>query len=351
MFEQGVIEGFYGRSWSWPLRHALIPFMRTQGFGSYIYAPKSDTRLRALWHRNWPAHTRQALSRHRVACRKAGLRWGVGLSPTSTDDGAVERPALRRRLAQLASLEPDLLCLLFDDRSIADGAAERQAALAIEAQQQLGTTVRLIVCPSYYSTDPVLEQVFGAMPHTYLAQLGRLLPPDIGLFWTGETVCRAEFSAAHLRWVTELLQRPPILWDNYPVNDGRSSCRRLHLLPFPPRPKRLRQLSGGHFINPMNQGYLAQLPLSVLRRCPDGGANALRRHWSDALSELYSAPLAALLARDATLFASGGLDALSATERRRLHTEYGQLTDPAAREVSEWLNGGYAFDPACLSET
>ena len=350
MFERGLIEGFYGRAWSWRLRHALLPFMRSQGFDSYVYAPKADARLRQLWHRDWPARTRRALARHRAACRAAGLRWGVGLSPSAASGDTVDAEVFRRRLAQLEVLEPELLCLLFDDSRIADGAAERQAALAEAARRQLGARLRLIVCPSYYSTDPVLERVFGSMPQSYLEQLGRALPSDIDLFWTGERVCRSDFSAAHLRWVGELLRRAPVLWDNYPVNDGRHSCRRLHLLPFPPRPERLRQLSGGHFINPMNQGYLARLPLAVLRRCPDGGAAALARHWAAALGELYSAPLATLLARDAPRFADGGLDALTAAERRRLRGEYGRIAEPAAREVCDWLDGGYAFDPACLSD-
>ncbi len=349
MFDRGLIEGFYGRMWTWRQRHTILPFMRRHGFDSYIYAPKGDARLRQLWQRDWPLRQRRSLASHRAACRAAGLRWGVGLSPLCDVDGMVDSAALRRRLDQLAALEPDLLCLLFDDSKIVDGAAARQAQLVAEARQQLGASVRLIVCPSYYSTDPVLAQLFGPMPEAYLEQLGQALAPDIDVFWTGERVCSADFSAPHLRWVGELLRRTPVLWDNYPVNDGRHSCRHLHLLPFPPRPAHLCELASGHFINPMNQSRLSQLPLAVLGRCPDGSAEAVAQHWSAALTELYSAPLAALLSRDAQRFATGGLDALTALQRRHLSAEYGRVSEPAAREIREWLDGDYAFDPACLS--
>ena len=41
---------------------------------------------------------------------------------------------------------------------------------------------------------------------------------------------------ASLKDITELMRRPPVLWDNYPVNDSAKMSRHLHLAPFEGRP-------------------------------------------------------------------------------------------------------------------
>jgi hypothetical protein len=44
------------------------------------------------------------------------------------------------------------------------------------------------------------------------------------------------------------------------------------------------------------------------------------------------------------------LDTFDDLERQRLYQRYAALlTDPMAREVCDWLQGAYTFDPACLT--
>ena len=45
----GVIEGFFGKPWSWDDRASYAGFLRELGFDFYIYAPKADRRLRKEW--------------------------------------------------------------------------------------------------------------------------------------------------------------------------------------------------------------------------------------------------------------------------------------------------------------
>ncbi len=40
---------------------------------------------------------------------------------------------------------------------------------------------------------------------------------------------------------------------------------------------------------------------------------------------------------------------MGAERCRQLAAEYAGLPGAAAREISEWLRGDYAFDPACLT--
>jgi hypothetical protein len=170
------------------------------------------------------------------------------------------------------------------------------------------------------------------------------------VLWTGAQVLSSEFSRGDIDAVIARLGRAPVLWDNYPVNDGQRISRFLHLLPVRGRPWQLRQWCRGHLANPMNQAFLSQLPLASLAQSyqlrDEYDANEF---WRTAPPVIVGAPLAALLRRDVDLLQSGGLDAISAEERARLAAEYGRIDHPAAAELVDWLGEGYRFDPACLT--
>ncbi len=51
----GVIEGFYGRPWSWQARAETVDFLQHEQFNSYVYAPKSDRQLRRAWREPHPS--------------------------------------------------------------------------------------------------------------------------------------------------------------------------------------------------------------------------------------------------------------------------------------------------------
>ena len=47
--ELGLIEGFYGKPWSWQERAETVSWLGARGFRFYLYAPKADTHLRRRW--------------------------------------------------------------------------------------------------------------------------------------------------------------------------------------------------------------------------------------------------------------------------------------------------------------
>ena len=55
--------------------------------------------------------------------------------------------------------------------------AQRQAEI-VQDVQAWSDANHIIVCPTYYSFDPVLERFFGNRPDDYWEDLGRLLPPQ-----------------------------------------------------------------------------------------------------------------------------------------------------------------------------
>lgn len=344
----GVIEGFFGREWSWADRASYATFLAENRFDFYIYAPKGDRYLRSLWNQDWPEATWRELHELRELYRQKKVAFGLGLSPFDVQQNYDEaaREALRRKTEKLNELDSDILCILFDDMS---GDVENLATIQSDMAALIAghsCARRHIVCPSYYSDDPVLEKVFGKAPHGYLRDLGRLLDPQLDIFWTGPLVCSTEYPREHLEEVAERLGRKPFLWDNYPVNDGAKKSKHLHLLPF--RQHQGAELIAGHAINPMNQPWLSRLPLLSFAASygePYLPVGALR----EALQAAgCSSELAATLEADAAAFQELGLVELDIDALLRTYRSLPSC--PYRDEVVEWLEGKYEFDPACLTD-
>lgn len=349
----GVIEGFFGKPWSWEDRASYADFLRGLGFGFYIYAPKDDRYLRQRWREAWPQATVERAAALGGIYRDKGVEFGIGLSPFELhlDDGAGNAAALRAKVRQLNEVGPEILCILFDDmRGNTPDLAARQAGIADEICGA-STADSFIVCPSYYSFDPIVEKVFGAMPEGYLADLGRLLDPRIDIFWTGPKVCSRRYPEAHLAEVAALLRRRPFLWDNYPVNDSAATAPFLHLGPFRDRPAGLQQLISGHAVNPMNQAWLSRIPLqSLADSYGQGPGYDSFASFTAACRAHCDAALGRMLIDDFKLFQKTGLKKMTAEERDALRRRYGAFRgNPHADEVLRWLEGEYAFDPACLT--
>lgn len=349
----GVVEGFFGRSWSWDDRAACAGFLGGLGFDFYIYAPKDDRHLRRRWREPWPAETAARIAELAEICRGRDLRFGIGLSPFELHLRNVrdDRAALQAKTRQLNQAGPDILCILFDDmRGDTPDLAGRQARIVDEICA-VSTAKAFIVCPTYYAFDPVLEDVFGPMPDGYLAELGRLLDPDIDIFWTGPKVCSRRYPPEHLDEVAALLRRKPFLWDNYPVNDGAAMAPFLHLGPFRDRPPALQQRLAGHAVNPMNQAWLSRIPLcSLADSYRLGAAYDPEAAFAAACRHQCGDELGAMLAADLALFQQTGLENLTADARQALERRYGDFRGHAcADEVLGWLAGDFAFDPACLT--
>lgn len=348
----GVVEGFYGRTWPWPVRRALIEFFERERLDTYIYAPKADRRLRSEWRQPHEASEFAELQALRAHCRQHAVRFGIGFTPWGLQESyaAADRRALQQRVRELGALDSDVFCILFDDMPGAfEGLAERQCEIVNDILAVCDAR-RVLVCPTYYSFDPLLEKVFGAMPERYLETLGAGLDRRVDVLWTGAQVLSAEFTRADIDAVVARVGRAPVLWDNYPVNDGQRISRFLHLLPVRGRPWQLHDWCRGHLANPMNQAFLSQMPLASLaqtyRLRDDYDPDVF---WRTALPELVGAPLATLLRRDVELLQLRGLDAISPEQRRQLADEYRCIDHPAATELVDWLGEGYRFDPECLT--
>ncbi|MDR0786963.1 MAG: beta-N-acetylglucosaminidase domain-containing protein [Gemmatimonadota bacterium] len=342
--ELGIIEGFYGRPWTTDERVDTISFLAPHGYRFYLYAPKADPFLRRRWREEHPEKLVGELTRLAASCEQNGVRFGVGLTPfelRQLDDEA--RDALSRKLELFTRLGVRDLGILFDDmRGDLPDLAETQSRIVGWISERF-TGDRVIVCPSYYTDDPVLDRVFGQRPDGYLESLGKLLDPSINIFWTGEEVCSREISPAHLDRVAEQLRRRPFLWDNYPVNDGQRMTRFLHLRAFTGRPAEIAERIAAHGINPALQPTLSRIPaLSLVESYQLADRYAYGAAFKRAAHETLGAGLATLVREDLLWLQDVGLERLG-DKLEFLRDRYRGIDHPAAREILDWLDGGYAI--------
>jgi hyaluronoglucosaminidase len=346
-FLKGVIEGFYGRPWSFETRLAYSDFLPHLGMNTYIYCPKADSYLRKQWQEPWPEPMFGEMKALAGAYAQKNLNFGVGLSPFSLykNYDSTHKRLLEAKIIEINRLEAPLLAVLFDDMP---GDVECLAATQTEIVGdilQWTNADRVLVCPTYYSFDPVLEKFFGKMPKGYWRQLGRDLPAEVDILWTGNRVCSDSVCVADIEAVEAQLGRQVTLWDNYPVNDGAQRSQFLYGEKLAHRDKSLSDKLGGHLCNPMNQGIVSLLALLGMSEIygdakPDDS-------W---LREVWGGQAFDQLARDIGEFQRLGLQGMDSERRNHLSSLYSSLPGPAAREVEEWLRGKYAFDPACLTD-
>lgn len=341
--ELGIIEGYFGRMWSWADRSHVMRTLAGVGYGYFHYAPKGEARLRRRWRDPFDDLALTEIADFATECRALGVRFGIGLTPYEAhlDFGATARRDLRTKLGQLRALEPDDLVILFDDmRGDIRDLAQRQADIVSVCLAERVASRRFVV-PTYYSDDPILDRVFGTRPEHYLRDLGRALPEDVAVYWTGEAVCSKTYSVGDFARVAETLGRPVALWDNYPVNDGPRMSQVLHLRAFTATHASLTGGISHHAINPMLQPRLGLIAALTLPRVyhEAGGYNP-ERAIRDAAVQAVGEHLAEMILEDLERLQDVGR-ADRRADLARLVRRYAGVGHPAATEIVDWAEGAY----------
>ncbi|MFI4976420.1 MAG: beta-N-acetylglucosaminidase domain-containing protein [Caulobacterales bacterium] len=341
--ELGIIEGYYGAPWSWAEREAQARFLAPHGYSFFIYAPKADAFLRRRWREDYPKAEADALAHMAGVCKAAGVAFGVGFSPyevyKSFDEPA--REALGRKLAFFDAIGVEILGILFDDMpgDFPDLAATQGRIIGWMAERSAAR--RIIACPTYYTDDPALARISGPEPPRYLEDLGAALDARIDLFWTGEEVCSLEYSPGHLARIAGRMGRKPVLWDNYPVNDGPRMSPFLHLRAFTGRPAAIAGQISAHAVNPALQPVLTQIPaLSLAESYRLGEAYEYGQAFAHAAEAVLGSDLARAVGRNLNAFQDMGLDRLG-DGATRMRQRYAAFDHPGAREIVAWLDGQY----------
>src|SRR5690606_29103015 len=114
--------------------------------------------------------------------------------------------------------------------------------------------VRLAVCPTQY---------FGKGDESYIVELGRGLYPAIDLFWTGRQICSREITVDEAVRFQRFTGRPPLYWDNYPVNDARMTDE-MHIGPYLGREAELYRFSRGLVSNGMEYPESSKIAFAAI---------------------------------------------------------------------------------------
>jgi hypothetical protein len=253
----GVIEGFYGRPWTWEERGAVAVELARWGMTDFVYAPKDDPKHRAEWKVPYDDTELAGFA----AFTEAGvLRLGYGVSPgLSIDpDSDDDRSALAAKVHQLLDAGVGLVVLCLDDIPFGGGPqGGAHGRLAAWLGDHLGERADLALVPTEY---------VGIRSTAYLDALAAGVPAEVPIGWTGDAVVNEAITVAQARRRADALGgRLPLVWDNVPVNDGLMA-ERLHLGPFWGRDPELvtpgSEAVAGWLANPMVQPRASLLPLA-----------------------------------------------------------------------------------------
>jgi beta-N-acetylglucosaminidase len=269
----GVIEGFYGPPWSDGERAELLAWMAASGLNTYLYGPKDDLKHRQLWREPYSPDEAEGFRALIARCAAHGVAFACAFAPgldmRHSSDAEIDR--LTARCAQMASLGCRRFAVLFDDipdkLDPADAArfgtlAASQAHVANAVLGFLRThwpEALLMFCPTPYCGRMAMREHGG---RGYLDDIGRLLHPDILVFWTGPEIISREITVDHVRALRGLLRRKPLIWDNLHANDYDG--RRFYCGPYAGRSPALLSEVSGILTNPNCEFPLNYIPIRTL---------------------------------------------------------------------------------------
>lgn len=367
MAQIGIIEGFFGQTWETASRVAFADLMQRFGGDFYLYAPKRDGRLRKHWREFWHPDYEKNLATLCQEFQKRGLLFGVGISPRGLTHPMSQEDweLLKARVEALNAVGIDILGVFFDDMPSTPLLLEIQSSIIKRIRSYFHKKV--VFCPSYYSLDPKLDQVFGERPSGYVEDLKNKIPSEVAICWTGPQVISSEITTEHLAHMSNILGRKPFLWENLYANDGPRHCKFLKLKYAEGRtPEILNHVESIGF-NLMNQAYLSQIVylstlFSLRDRIPPESA------FLKSCETLCTPKLAEYICDNRELFLNQGLDAISplaitalkeellkiSSSLRSHGSEPGTLKDTSsvkiAEEINNWLDGYYIVGEECLTD-
>lgn len=267
--ERGVVEGFYGTPWTHQDRADILRFEGAHGMNVYYYAPKDDPYHRKLWREPYPAEAQRQLGELVETAQRNFVDFCFAISPGLTMAYSSERDfqVLADKLASVGRLGVSCFALFLDDvpQDLQDVQDRRKFGDLAQAHTYLTNQLykhlkeqspsnRLVLTPTTYTNE------WGN--RAYLQELGAGVDPAVPIVWTGPKVFSPAISVEQANEWASYIKRPPLVWDNFPVNDGTRWCR--YLGPLTGRDARLPGAVRGLFSNPMNEARASMLPLQTV---------------------------------------------------------------------------------------
>jgi len=264
---RGVVEGFYGKPWTWQERKDMIRFMGENGYTLYIYAPKADQLHRDQWRQMYEGAFEENFQSLIDTGKTAGVDISMAISPglSLVHSDETDLNILKQKYLTFAAMGVRTISLFLDDippelihqkdKQTYQSLAHAQSDFANQLYLSLANeikNIRFILCPTIYHGTTMCQ---------YHHTLGEKLHKDIQIMWTGPKVCSEKLTVENAQMVAKAFNRKPLFWDNFPVNDS-VMVPELHIGRFSGRDGNLGTVCEGFIVNPMNQAYAS---MSVLK--------------------------------------------------------------------------------------
>lgn len=270
--QRGIVEGFYGRQWTYAEQQAQIDFAASVKFNSYVYAPKDDPFHRDRWREPYPEDRLAQISELAERAAAAHVRFTYSLAPglSMCYSKPADRDAIQSKLAQLHGAGIRSFALLLDDIDYAKwNCQEDQEAYgppslanAARAQNDLLNDTAQTVRTELPGTGPlvtVLTEYGDVTPTPYKKVFHDNLDKSVVVMWTGTAVVPKAITKDESKRAEQLWGRKTLIWDNYPVADYPDAKGRLLLGSYSGREPGLQVQ--GLLSNPMSQAYASRVAM------------------------------------------------------------------------------------------
>ncbi len=212
---RGVIEGFYGNPWSTNDRKRQFEFYGQNKMNVYVYGPKDDAYHRGKWRDPYPTAEGNVIKELATYAAQHKVKFTWAIHPGGDIKfNETDYKKLVNKLENVYDLGVRSFSIFFDDIYNAEGANQAEVLNYVtENFVRKHTDVEpLSMCPTHYN------RAYTGGDNTYLKTLGTNMYPEVQIMWTGNSVVDM-INASDADWVTNLINRKPYIWLNYPVND------------------------------------------------------------------------------------------------------------------------------------
>jgi hyaluronoglucosaminidase len=305
---RGVIEGFYGPSWSDDEIASQLQFYGANKLNTFVYSAKDDPYLRADWQDLYPADQLSALTQLVTDAQAQHVNFVYALSPglSICYSDPSDLAALEAKDQQLWNAGVRQFALFFDDIGDTFNCAADKATFGSG-----GTLAELAAAQAYLlnefvtgfiDTHPGAQELItvptdyaGDADSAYRDVWKASLNPDVLVYWTGVGVIPQTVTAAQAQATASEFGHQIVVWDNYPVNDYQPT--RLFLGPLVGRAADLDTAVAGFTSNPMQEPAASTIPEFTTADYtwnPTAYDNAPDAAWAAGIDS-YGGPAAAAL--------------------------------------------------------
>ncbi len=266
---RGYIEGFYGDTWEQKKRLSVMSLMAKYGMNTFYYAPKDDLYHREKWREMYPEQEKNRLKELFCFANKNqfDFYWCIGPGLTYHYTDKKDFLDLINKIKSVYALGIKNFGLLLDDipwdfqydddGEAFESIAQAHVKLVNDLYKELKSfdeKINLTVCPTEY---------FGDEISSYTKALGKGIPKQVSLFWTGPEICSRVLKSRDTRDFITATSHKPLFWDNYPVNDCEM-FNEMHLGAVRGRDKDLYEYCDGLISNVMEYAECSKIPLMTI---------------------------------------------------------------------------------------